>query len=116
MADEDLRVNIVSIGIPIISASGDKVFRGPVLKVKPEAGGVVDARLIARGWVDLRPSNWELWRERIGRYVEEVTHAPGPDEGSIADIDLASRKDDIRPGAAAAWIFKKEDGGERVKR
>jgi len=116
MADEDLRVNIVSIGIPIISAAGDKVFRGPVLKVKPEADGAVDARLIARGWVDLRPTNWELWRDRIGRYLEEVTHAPSPDEGSIADVDLASRKNDIRPGAAAAWIFKKEDGGERVKR
>lgn len=116
MADEDLRVSIVSIGIPIVSADGHKVFRGPVLKVKPGEGGTVDARLIARGWVDLRPSNWELWRERVGRYLREVTHAPGPDEGSIADIDLASRKNDIRPGAAAAWIFKKEDGGERVKR
>jgi hypothetical protein len=115
-ADEDLRVNIVSIGIPIISADGEKVLRGPALKVKPDEGGSVDARLIARGWVDLRPSNWELWRERVGRYMKEVTHAPGPDEGSIADIDLASRKNDIRPGAAAAWIFKKEDGGERVKR
>ncbi len=116
MADEDLRVSIVSIGIPIISADGEKVFRGPTLKVKPDRGGAVDARLIARGWVDLRPTNWELWRERVGRYLEEVTDAPGPDEGSIADIDLASRKNDIRPGAAAAWIFKKEDGGERVKR
>jgi len=114
--DEDLRVSIVSIGIPIISADGDRVFRGPVLKVKPDVGGVVDARLIARGWVDLRPSNWELWRERVGRYLREVTHSPGPDEGSIADVDLASRRHDIRPGAAAAWIFKKEDGGERVKR
>jgi len=66
--------------------------------------------------VDLRPSNWELWRERVGRYLREVTHSPGPDEGSIADVDLASRRHDIRPGAAAAWIFKKEDGGERVKR
>ena len=116
LADEDLRVNILSIGLPIIAADGTRVYRGPTLKVKPEKGGDVDERLIARGWVDLRPLNWELWRERVVRYMKGVTHAPGPDEGSIADVDLASRKNDIRPGAVAAWIFKKEDGGERVKR
>ncbi len=116
LEDEDLRVNILSVGLPIITADGSKLFRGPELKVRPEKGGEVDERLIARGWVDLRPSNWKAWRDRIGRYLKEVTHAPGPDEGSIADVDLASRKNDIRPGAAAAWIFKREDGGERVKR
>ncbi len=114
--NEDLRTTILSIGLPIISADGKTVLRGPQVKARPEKGGAVDDRLISRGWVDLRPSNWRLWRDRITRYIEEVIQAPGPDEGSIADVDSASRSDGIRPGAAVAWIFKREDGGERVKR
>ena len=47
---------------------------------------------------------------------QPTNQAPGPDEGSIADVDEASRSDRIRPGAVVAWIFKREDGGERVKR
>ncbi len=115
-ANEEPRVTILSIGLPILSADGKKVHRGPALKARPEHGGEVDDRLIARGWVDLRPANWQLWRDRIQRYLGELTEAPDPDDGSIADLDLASRSDRIRPGAAAAWIFKREDGGERVKR
>jgi hypothetical protein len=115
-ANGELRVGIVSIGLPIIDPDGDKVFRGPELKVRPEDGAAVDEKLIARGWVDLRPSNWKLWRDRIQNYIKEVATAPGPDEGSIADVDQASRSNRIRPGAAVAWIFKREDGGERAKR
>jgi hypothetical protein len=84
--------------------------------VRPEEGAAVDEKLIARGWVDLRPANWRLWRDRVQSYIKEVTEAPGPDEGSIADVDQASRSNKIRPGAAVAWIFKREDGGQRVKR
>ncbi len=114
--DDDLRTTILSIGLPIISADGASVLRGPEVKAKPEKGTQADDRLIARGWVDLRPSNWQLWRDRVHRFIEEVTEAPGPDEGSIADVDQASRGNTIRPGATVAWIFKREDGGERVKR
>ncbi len=115
-SDERLRVNILSVGLPIVSPDGRCVLRGPELKVRPGRGGAVDDRLIARGWVDLRASNWAVWRERMRRYLSEVQDAPGPDEGSIADVDLASRRDEIRPGALAAWVLKREDGGERVKR
>jgi len=114
--DEELRVSILSIGLPILSADGARVLRGPELKVRPSDGGRVDDRLIARGWVDLRPANWENWRKRIRGYMAELSEAPGPEDGSIADIDLAGRDERIRPGAAVAWVFKREDGGERVKR
>ncbi|UCF19865.1 MAG: short-chain dehydrogenase, partial [Gemmatimonadota bacterium] len=114
--DENLRVAILSIGLPILSADGATIRRGPALKARPDRGGDIDDRLISRGWVDLRPQNWQLWRDRVRRYLTESAEAPDPDEGSIADLDLASRSNRIRPGAAAAWIFKREDGGERVKR
>lgn len=113
---EEPRVTILSVGLPIISADGSRVFRGPALKVRPEEGKSVDDRLIARGWIDLRPQNWTLWRQRVRRYIEEVREAASPDQGSVADLDLAGRSERIRPGTAAAWIFKREDGGERVKR
>lgn len=116
LENDELRQNILSIGLPIISWDGASVYRGPELKARPEGGGAVDDRLIARGWVDLRPTNWERWRERIHRYISEVIKAPGPDEGSIADVDQAGRSNEIRPGAAVAWIFKREDDGQRVKR
>jgi hypothetical protein len=114
--DDELRVSIVSVGIPILAADGRTVLRGPELKARPEKDGAVDDRLIARGWVDLRPSNWETWRRRVHRFIADVCEAPSPDEGSIADVDQASRGDRIRPGATVAWIFKREDRGERVKR
>lgn len=112
----DLRVTILSVGLPILSADGQQVTRGPELKVRPEPGAPVDDRLISRGWVDLRPSNWRVWRNRIQAILDELEQAPGPDDGSIADADVASRRRQIRPGAAAAWIFRHEDRGERVKR
>ena len=113
---EDTRVNILSIGLPILSADGVTVLRGREVKVRPAPGMPVDDRLISRGWVDLRPSNWEVWRQRIRQLMEEMVALPGPDEGSIADADLSSRSNRIRPGAVTAWIFKYEDGGIRVKR
>lgn len=115
-SNDESRINILSIGLPILSADGTQVFRGPELKVKPGPGKSVDDRLISRGWIDLRPSNWALWRDRFRRIREELNSAPGPDEGSFADADLASRSDRIRPGSAVAWIFKREDAGERMKR
>jgi hypothetical protein len=114
--DDKTRINILSIGLPILSADGKTVMRGPEVKSRPEPGASVDDRIISRGWVDLRPSNWAMWQDRISRYLNELKSQPGPDEGSIADADLASRSGRIRPGAAAAWIFKFEDGGIRVKR
>jgi hypothetical protein len=114
--DEEMRVSILSIGLPIVSPDGKTVLRGPEIKVRPEAGVSVDERLIARGWVDLRPSNWEQWRKRFLSILDERRSQPGPDDGSVADADLASCGDRIRPGSAVAWVFKREDGGERVKR
>lgn len=115
-ANDETRINILSIGLPILSADGKSVMRGPEVKSKPEPGATLDDRIISRGWIDLRPSNWEKWRDRLSKYLDEVRSQPGPDAGSIADADLSSRSTRIRPGALAAWVFKFEDGGIRVKR
>ncbi|NIR45567.1 MAG: short-chain dehydrogenase [Gemmatimonadetes bacterium] len=114
--NDEARINILSIGLPILNADGKTVLRGPDVKSRPESGAEVDERVISRGWVDLRSQNWETWRGRIRKYLDEVRAQPGPDEGSVADADLSTRSNRLRPGAAAAWVFKFEDGGLRLKR
>ena len=69
-----------------------------------------------RGWVDLRPVSWERWRDRCTSYVERVLEAPSAEHGSESDLDVRARSGDVRPGALAAFVFRYEDEGERMKR
>lgn len=113
--DRRLTSEIISIGIPILWPDGKRLLRGPEVKVRPPAGRL-DLRSAARGWVDLRPDNWGLWRERVRRYLKQRAERPGLEQGSQTDADVAAAGDDIRPGSLVAWIFRVEDDGERMKR
>jgi hypothetical protein len=68
------------------------------------------------GWVDLRPENWERWKTRLNAFTFELAERPGAEMGSRADIDYGDGTGEIRPGRLAAWIFRYEDAGERIKR
>jgi len=115
--DADLRQRVLSIGIPILLPDGKSLLRGPDVKVKPEEGlPAGDPRLIDRGWVDLRPANWRRWSERCARFVREVAERPGVAMGSGGDHEYGDLTGKIRPGRIAAWIFRYEDKGERIKR
>jgi len=115
--DDDLRVRILSIGLPILLPDGERVLRGPAPKVAPEPGQAPnDAKLVDNGWVDLRASNWAKWRDRFQAMADELAARPGPDRGSQSDAEVGERGSHIRPGRLAAWIFRHEDGGERIKR
>lgn len=113
--DEDLRTRILSIGIPILLPDGERMLRGADIKVKPESAGEWD-RLPDRGWVDLRARNWERWRDRARAMQRMLDGAPGADRGSRADLTMEQGLRRLRPGAVAAWIFRYEDAGERIKR
>jgi hypothetical protein len=114
--DADLRVRILSIGLPILSADGKSVRRGPDVKVGPEAGQAVDdPRLADNGWVDLRASNWRTWKTRAVALAKDLD-LPLADRGSRVDVDPSPRRAVIRPGRLAAWVFRYEDKGERIKR
>ncbi|HET9440043.1 MAG TPA: hypothetical protein VFO52_07725 [Longimicrobiales bacterium] len=114
--DADLRSRILSIGLPILRADG-KLLRGADVKVAPLPGqSPADPKLADNGWVDLRTPNWRKWRERAVAMVQEIEGRPGPDQGSRFDTEPGSRRRQLRPGRMAAWIFRKEDRGERVKR
>ncbi|MBI4539205.1 MAG: short-chain dehydrogenase [Gemmatimonadetes bacterium] len=113
----DLRQRALSIGLPILLPDGRSLLRGAHVKVEPPQGWRPDdARIADRGWIDLRPVNWRRWRERAQAMVEEIDGRPGPDRGSRADIEPAREAYAVRPGRMAAWIFRFEDGGLRIKR
>ncbi|MEX0890625.1 MAG: short-chain dehydrogenase [Gemmatimonadota bacterium] len=113
---EDLRVRILSIGLPILLPDGATMLRGRDVKVGPVQGQAPeDPRLPENGWVDLRAANWERWRERA-RAVMEGPRGGDAEHGSRRDVEPAGRRARIRPGRLAAWVFRHEDHGERVKR
>ncbi|CAN5866283.1 hypothetical protein BH23GEM9_BH23GEM9_10610 [soil metagenome] len=117
MEDDDLRRRIITIGLPILLPDGASLLRGPDVKVAPGIGqSPQDPRLADSGWVDLRASNWRKWSERAAQMLREMDSRPGPEQGSRADSEPADRGVSIRPGRMAAWVFRHEDRGTRIKR
>jgi len=114
--DTRLRSEIISVGIPILHADGARLTRGPVVVVPPARGDALAAA--PRGWVDLRPANCALWVERAKLVLRHAAgrvaarHGTGSDEEWFA----IEPTDAIAPWRMAAWIFRHEDQGERIKR
>ena len=115
-ADRGLRTRMLSIGLPVLMPDGRSLLRGSSVRVAPEQGQAAnDPKLVENGWIDLRASNWARWRDRLRRMAATRATVPGPMLGSRADwpVQLSST---LRPGQLAAWVFRCEDRGERVKR
>ena len=104
----------LSIGIPILLPDGKRMLRGPTVSVEPE--GPPDPAWANRGWVDLRSESWASWRERLRSFRTDVLEVPGAAYGSGSDLDVRARSGEIRPGSLAAYVFRFEDEGERIKR
>ncbi len=70
---------------------------------------------MARGWVDLRPENCGVWIDRAKSMVEQ---ARGRGAGTDSGVEWGAIEPDnpIAPPQFATWIFRHEDGGERIKR
>jgi hypothetical protein len=113
--DADLRQRIVSTGVPILVRDGGALLRGPVVKVLPPEGKDVEDKVINSGWVDLRPQNWMAWKERVASVRHEQREQPGVEKGSRTDFDYGDSSDNLRPGRLAAWVFRVEDEGDRIK-
>jgi hypothetical protein len=115
--DEDLRQRIVSTGVPILVRDGRSLLRGPVVKVLPPdpESHPLEEKVVESGWVDLRPRNWERWQARIRSVVDELRNQPGVEKGSRTDFDYGDSAQEMRPGRMAAWVFRVEDRGDRIK-
>jgi hypothetical protein len=113
--DADFRQRIVSTGVPILVMDGGALLRGPVVKTLPPEGPPLDEKVVDAGWVDLRPQNWEAWRKRIEAVLREIRDEPGVEKGSRTDFSYGDSQDALRPGRVAAWVFRVEDEGDRIK-
>jgi hypothetical protein len=118
--DAGLRQTIVSVGLPVLIPDGQTLIRGPYIRI-PEAPGSNSLALMpeslerwaAKGWVDLRPSNLERWRQRFAKMQREAHRLRG--RGSAAITRQAYLGDEISAGAVVGWIFNNEEGGYRIK-
>lgn len=119
-ADDGLRQTITSVGLPILSPEGDRLIRGPFIRIPEVKGGnsvvvtgeAVD-RWAAKGWVDLRPANFARWQERFRQMLRGSQRLHG--RGTAAVTRDAYLNDEISIGAVVGWIFNTEEGGYRIK-
>jgi hypothetical protein len=106
-----LRRQMISVGIPILTPQGDRLLRGPVIKVD-------DAEA---GWVDLGVANMRRWQERLSRIHTMAQTELDQDADLLSSrfnhvfVDTATQKvrDTFNLGELVAWIFIYEEGGAR---
>jgi NAD(P)-dependent dehydrogenase (short-subunit alcohol dehydrogenase family) len=119
-SDADLRQTIISVGLPILTPDGCSLIRGPYIRI-PEVPGANSVPLTpesidqwaAKGWVDLRPTNFERWHDRFSQMQREAQRLRG--RGSAAVTRQAYLSDDISSGMVVGWIFNNEEDGYRIK-
>ncbi|MDD8017889.1 MAG: NAD-dependent epimerase/dehydratase family protein [Bacteroidota bacterium] len=122
--ENELRSEIISIGIPILLQDGKTLLRGHEVKIPPFRG-VNEFPITPQaingwshnGWIDLRVSSMEDWKARLVIIKKELD--------IIAEGDTSSRNfrtpeywenfNDIDPGKIVGWIFSIEEKGLRMK-
>lgn len=111
---------IVSVGLPILAPDGATIWRGPTIRI-PERADTNRVPLTAdsvdawarKGWVDLRPENFAVWRERFEQM--ERTRKGLRGRGSAAVTTEAYLFEEIHIGEVVAWVFNNEAEGYRIK-
>lgn len=111
---------IVSVGVPILAPDGETIWRGPFIRI-PERADTDRVPLTRqhidqwarKGWVDLRPENFTLWRDRFEKMERARKALRG--RGSSAVTEEAYLFEEIRIGEVVAWILNNEAEGYRIK-
>jgi hypothetical protein len=118
--DEKLRHTINTVGLPILAPDGKSLIRGPLIRI-PEIPGINTVKVTnesidewaTKGWVDLRPQNFERWRERFA--LMALRPHMLDERGSAGIKREIYSHEDIRVGAVVGWIFNNEIQGYRIK-
>ncbi len=123
-SNNELRNEIVSIGVPILLPDGKRIFRGPDVKIPAMAKGET-LKLTKQNvekwtkdcWLDLRESNWKNWRQRFINIMKQTD--------KYYDSTFSSREifhhnywhnfDEVNIGKIVGWIFINEEQGLRMK-
>jgi len=122
--DQYTRSHAISIGIPILLKNGKNLLRGPQVKIPAQIGRqtieVNDHNInewADAGWIDLRPENMALWKDRIQEIIGYVNTLPQDDSSSRYHHGLQywDISKPLKIGKVAAWIFMHEDEGIRFK-
>ena len=122
--DKDLRMQIISIGIPILLADGKRLLRGNMIKIPPFRGEnelAISKKAIDLwahdGWVDLRSSNIERWKSRFRSIQSMVEEIPRGETSSrhLNNLEYWEHYANIDPGKLVGWIFSYEEEGMRMK-
>jgi len=119
---------MLTIGIPVLLEDQGQLRLARGHRVKSPAHQGQDQVLLdpdkmeqwaGAGWVDLRASNMELWRQRLQALVQEASTIPTGDTSSRYFRDRQfwagpeGGQSPMSPGEIVAWIFCHEDKGER---
>ncbi len=122
--NQQLRSQIISIGIPILMPDGKTLLRGNEIKIPPFRGEneflitPKNINLWAHdGWIDLRASNMELWKRRFKEIIYTVEKVTAKDTSSRFMHTSAywNNFKEIDPGKLVGWIFSYEEKGMRMK-
>jgi hypothetical protein len=122
--DNDLRNEILSIGIPVLLPDGESLLRGGTIKIPAFRGeNVLDVNeknintWANEGWVDLRISNMKKWQTRLTDLIKEVELIPESDTSSmhVRTNDYWNNFEEINIGKICSWLFIHEEQGNRMK-
>jgi len=123
-ADDQLRSQIISIGIPILLPDGKSLVRGSTIKIPPYRGEeelpITPSRIdrwAHDGWIDLREKNMKHWRSRFAQIIREVEELPEDETSSrtMHNREYWKNLSEIDPGKICGWIFTYEEKGKRMK-
>lgn len=124
-ADRSLRTEMLSIGLVILLSDGKRYLRGAEVIIPARRGAAEFAltpehleNWCREGWIDLRPSNFASWQERLRRIQAETAEQMFDESSSRYSYNASywGNFAAIDEGKLAAWIFEREDGGWRMKR
>jgi hypothetical protein len=123
-SNDELRNQILSIGIPILLPDGKNLLRGNEIKIPPFRGEneleitKENIELWTKdGWIDLRISNIERWQKRIKDIMDEANSISPDDTSSmyVRNKKYWNNFEEIDLGKVVSWIFITEEHGQRMK-
>ena len=122
--DNDLRNEVLAIGIPVLLPNGESLLRGNIIKIPAFRGeNILDINeknintWATEGWIDLRVSNMKRWQTRLKDLIDEVELIPESDTSSmhVRTKDYWNNFEEINIGKICSWLFIHEEQGKRMK-
>lgn len=121
---DELRSEMLSIGLVILLPDGKKYLRGKDVKIPVKAGNdeiELTPEMLEKwtydAWVDLRANNFKAWQDRFQRIIKQTADIDTNDTSSryIYNNDYWNNFESVEEGKIVGWVFENEDDGWRFK-